>query len=87
MSDLPYDLYLNMEKFIEEDMKPIVYYYKNMTPSEYEKYLFEEVMADSVEQNEKGLSDEEMLWLEKQKLKNECKPLFDKLHEIIKDYI
>ena len=87
MLDLPYDLYVVLEKFIEEDMKPIVYYYKNMEPDEFNEYSYNEAMAEASDQVIRGISIEQMIWEHKESLKNECKPLFDKLHEIIKPYI
>lgn len=87
MADLPFELYVELEKFIEEDMKPIIYYYKNMTPSEFDEYAYYEALSEVADQCERGISNEEMLWEMSEELKKECKPLFDKLHEIIKAYI
>lgn len=58
-----------------------------MTPSEYDEYAYHEAMSETADQYERGISQEEILWEKSEELKKECKPLFDKLHEIIKDYI
>ena len=64
------------------------YVSKELTlPSECEEYDYNEAMCFAAERIERGISTEELLWEESEELKKECKPLFDKLHEIIKPYI
>ena len=82
MVDLPFELYNELEKFISQDMKPIIYYYGNLTPSEHEKYEYAEAMKFVDVYDE-----EEFFWELKENCKKECQPLFNKLHQIVKPYI